>query len=360
MQTRKPPRRTVASTGMHGVFSAFLVFTLAAVAVAAIMLISGVSLVIFPQVPGSAKKTENAAAAAAAGGSGNVGGNGGGFPFLSDFDLSKPIVGGPTKKKLTAEEEDYQQGEAAYQMHLAKRSELMGGRNPTPPYRGWNAGKVKEILLAPTYPCRRQQRLSKRGDASRWLCNVDKLRRNKHPVVYSIGSVTLEFERAVHRSFRATSFVLNPFLEGPVLQQAQSEPFVSFLPVGVGASGQLKGLRKAAPEKEFSTLHAIMGRLNHTRVDVLKIDCERCEEALIPEMVNVFGRERPPAWQVILDIHQIRHVGRTSAVIFALESMGYRLFQSEPTVTCQTCYHLSFVHEQFVDPRVAYPLVSSA
>ncbi|GJP51563.1 hypothetical protein CLOM_g10724 [Closterium sp. NIES-68] len=353
---------------VRALLAALASFLAAAFICVVLILATGASVTIFPVPPVVvAKKAAEAQGGGSAGGAGAAAGEAGGaaaggsgganVPFLSDFDLSKPIVGGPETKKQTIDEADFNHGEAVYQMHVAQRSEMMGGSRPKPPYRGWNAGKVKEVFLSPMYPCRRQQKLARRGEAAWWICNVAKIRRNPHPIIYSIGAVSLDFEDVAARKFKATSFIINPFLEARTKAQIAKRGHLRHVSVGVGAANQIEALRKAAPTKEFLTLHTIMKELNHTHIDILKIDCERCEEAVIPDLVQFFGREQAPASQIILEIHQTHHVGRTTEVMFALEDLGYRLFQAEPASSCNTCYHLSFVHEKFVDPQVPYPPV---
>ncbi|CAI5504228.1 unnamed protein product [Closterium sp. Naga37s-1] len=350
---------------VRALLASFAFFLFAAFFCLVLILATGASVTIFAVPPVIvAKKPAEAQGGGSTGGTGAAAGEAGGaaggsgkenVPFLSDFDLSKPIVGGPERKKQTIEEADFTHGEAVYQMHLAQRNEMMGGSRPKPPFRGWNAGKVKEVFLSPMYPCRRQQKLARKGEAAWWICNVVKIRRNPHPIIYSIGAVNLDFEDAAARKFKATSFIINPFLEARTKAQIARRAHLRHVSVGVGAANQIEALRKAAPTKEFLTLPTIMKELNHTHIDIMKIDCERCEEAVIPDLLQFFGRQQAPASQIILEIHQTHHVGRTTDVMFALEDLGYRLFQAEPASSCNTCYHLSFVHESFVNPQVPYP-----
>ncbi|CAI7782651.1 unnamed protein product [Closterium sp. NIES-54] len=383
---------------VRALLASFAFFLFAAFVCLVLILATGASVTIFAVPPVIvAKKPAEAQGGGSAGVAGAAGGDAGGaaggsgkenVPFLSDFDLSKPIVGGPERKKQTIEEADFTHGEAVYQMHLAQRNEMMGGSRPKPPFRGWNAGKVRGegrgrktkggdlggrcgltegrgAEAGPSFPSadgmrgRRQQKLARKGEAAWWICNVVKIRRNPHPIIYSIGAVNLDFEDAAARKFKATSFIINPFLEARTKAQIARRAHLRHVSVGVGAANQIEALRKAAPTKEFLTLPTIMKELNHTHIDIMKIDCERCEEAVIPDLLQFFGRQRAPASQIILEIHQTHHVGRTTDVMFALEDLGYRLFQAEPASSCNTCYHLSFVHESFVNPQVPYPPVQS-
>ncbi|CAI7835481.1 unnamed protein product, partial [Closterium sp. NIES-53] len=83
----------------------------------------------------------------------------GAAPFLPDFDLSRPVEHGPKGKRLSKEEQEYVSAEAEYQMRLARRNELTGGKRPEPPFPRWKPGKIKEVFLTPTYPCKRAERL---------------------------------------------------------------------------------------------------------------------------------------------------------------------------------------------------------
>lgn len=55
-------------------------------------------------------------------------------------------------------------------MKMIKRLEMMGGKRPdyTRSSSRWKAGKIREVLLSPTYPCARPERLGPEGDGG-WV-----------------------------------------------------------------------------------------------------------------------------------------------------------------------------------------------
>ncbi|CAI5947314.1 unnamed protein product [Closterium sp. NIES-64] len=416
----------------------------------------------------------------------------GAAPFLPDFDLSRPVEHGPKGKRLSKEEQEYVSAEAEYQMRLARRNELTGGKRPEPPFPRWKPGKIKEVFLTPTYPCKRAERLGGTGadgEGGKWVCNIRKLRGGgrrpivfpcpypvppcpcphapvlmplfpcpcshtpvpmplfpltrpcspspapvpphpplfpltrpcspspapvpphpplfpltrpcspspapvpphpplfpltrpcspspapvpphpplfpltrpcfphgqwvcnirklrgggRRPIVYSAGETS--FEQAVRERLRTKAFTFDPFLDDQQAAALRAKHLLRYIPIGLGAGKQLSALRRGAPGKRFATLAQLMGKLNHSHIDVLKIDCERCEERLMEDLLNTFGKENPPAEQILVEIHQIRHVARTTQVLFPLEDMGYRLFNAEanprfdflPQLTCHRLF----------------------
>ncbi|GJP73505.1 hypothetical protein CLOP_g4209 [Closterium sp. NIES-67] len=289
----------------------------------------------------------------------------GAAPFLPDFDLSRPVEHGPKGRRLSKEEQEYVSAEAEYQMRLARRNELTGGKRPEPPFPRWKPGKIKEVFLTPTYPCKRAERLGGTGtdgEGGKWVCNIRKLRAGgRRPIVYSIGSAgETSFEQAVRARLGTKAFTFDPFLDDQQAAAIRAKHILRYIPIGLGAGKQLSALRRGAPGKRFATLAQLMGKLNHSHVDVLKIDCERCEERLMEDLLNAFGKENPPADQILVEIHQIRHVARTTQVLFPLEDMGYRLFNAEANPRCSSCYELSFVHESFLKPKSMFPDAAAA
>ncbi|CAI5509365.1 unnamed protein product [Closterium sp. Naga37s-1] len=382
----------------------------------------------------------------------------GAAPFLPDFDLSRPVEHGPKGKRLSKEEQEYVSAEAEYQMRLARRNELTGGKRPEPPFPRWKPGKIKEVFLTPTYPCKRAERLGgvgADGEGGKYTSEIsarvpvpprprpcpasppplfplapahvpprpclsplltvgvqysetERGRQATHPHasdlptpvrvptpllplapipvplrpvsvptfasgVGSEGETSFEqavreglrtkaftfdpchapfipfpplqrwhvgsagetsFEQAVRERLRTKAFTFDPFLDDQQAAALRAKHLLRYIPIGLGAGKQLSALRRGAPGKRFATLAQLMGKLNHSHIDVLKIDCERCEERLMEDLLNTFGKENPPAEQILVEIHQIRHVARTTQVLFPLEDMGYRLFNAEANPRC--------------------------
>ncbi len=98
------------------------------------------------------------------------------------------------------------------------------------------------------------------------------------------------------------------------------------LPTGHNVSFVMSQDGVEAPVKRISTL---MRELNHTRIDVLKMDIEGAEYAVLQDIV----RTRPDIGQILVEFHH-RMPGHTlretEEAIRGLRSIGYEIFDISP------------------------------
>lgn len=129
------------------------------------------------------------------------------------------------------------------------------------------------------------------------------------------------------------------------MESLKSRPYMKYLPYGIGAERQLSALKRAAPRGQrwrYYSLPKVMDKLNISHIDVVKassstkadklcftralrclcqirhifvkhcyscallfvqVDCDRCEERMIPEWYEVFG-DKAPATQILIQVHQ--------------------------------------------------------
>jgi len=176
----------------------------------------------------------------------------------------------------------------------------------------------------PSYSCTVTARLGAPGDGGKWICDPHRAL-TQECVVYSIGSNDdFSFEEAVHR--------FNPKCEihtfDPTPPKNNRPPFVSFHPwTLLGHSGEDDN-NEAAP---FTyTIPAIMRRLGHDRVSVLKVDCEGCE--LDAFSAPAFRVREGAVQQIQVEIHFDRNPERIHAMLRFLSSRGYAIFSKEPNI----------------------------
>ncbi len=169
-------------------------------------------------------------------------------------------------------------------------------------------------------------------DGYKFLCNLAALRPGC--VVYSLGSNgQFEFEQLMAQATPCSVFTFDCTLKDPAAAAAQLAATagggrVRFLPTCVGASdGEHFGAgagagsaRSGAPGgPEFRTLPALMAQLNHSRVDVLKMDIEGFEyrvlEGLFAEALRG-GDDRFLPMQLALELHaRSEHVAGAAALL---------------------------------------------
>ncbi|CAI5478927.1 unnamed protein product [Closterium sp. Yama58-4] len=136
-------------------------------------------------------------------------------------------------------------------------------------------------------------------------------------------------------------------------------PFLRFHSIGVASSADINEYKKWYPKKKFMRLGEIMRRLGHSYIDVLKVDCEGCEEHFIQELVNANHHKmgaltlhggRLPFGQLLCEFHRTDMPNRTLPLVYGMESLGYRMFHVEPNAQCLHCQEIAFIHETLVKP----------
>lgn len=93
---------------------------------------------------------------------------------------------------------------------------------------------------------------------------------------------------------------------------------------GAGESGG------ARVEFQVRRLPTLMAELGHERLDVLKMDIEGAEYAVLEDLLK--GNLRPP--QILLEFHHGMHgipISRTEAALSGLQAVGYRIFDAQPS-----------------------------
>ncbi|CAI5970833.1 unnamed protein product [Closterium sp. NIES-64] len=172
---------------------------------------------------------------------------------------------------------------------------------------------MKTLVLIPTYPCPANERIGEWGDGGKWTCLLPGAIQ-KNPIVYSIGSFgQYSFEDSIYKILHVQPHTFDPFLVPATAARMQNVSCLHFNPIGLSAASELQNYTAKFPTMQFMTLGGIMQLLNHTYVDVFKIDCEGCEEALIPEIGEANGNAASqlslhggtlPFGQILVEFHK--------------------------------------------------------
>jgi hypothetical protein len=83
-------------------------------------------------------------------------------------------------------------------------------------------------------------------------------------------------------------------------------------------------------ELQVRRLQTLMAELGHTTLDVLKMDVEGAEYAVLDDLLR--GSVRPT--QILLEFHHGMHgipLSRTEQALDALAHAGYRIFDAQPS-----------------------------
>ncbi|GJP58830.1 hypothetical protein CLOP_g3967 [Closterium sp. NIES-67] len=218
--------------------------------------------------------------------------------------------------------------------------------------------------------------------------------------IQRIGSnAEFSFERDISLLLHTSPLTFDPFVPPDFAEHLnQTLDFLTFFSTGLSSQATLAQTRAQHPEQEFLTLAALMARHGHAYVDVLKLDCEGCEEDVLLDLATTtatrqlprvewqreeeedVGVERrggtkglaavgfvrgggegmvrdgeidkvPPVGQILVEMHRVHNASATLPVVRQLESVGYRLFHSESNpYDPKTCMELAFIHRRLVLP----------
>ncbi|CAI5473681.1 unnamed protein product [Closterium sp. Yama58-4] len=247
------------------------------------------------------------------------------------------------------------QAESSFQVNMALRRAAVGAEQPVT----LSLAEMKELIYVPLYPCPYEERIGEWGDGGKWVCMLASALK-KQPIVYSVGSnEQFAFEQGMAESVRTKAFTFDPFITATQQAHMRSLPFLHFHAIGVAGEESLAYYHKQNPDYDFKTLAQLMLFLNHTYVDVLKIDCEGCEVAFVRDIARAYGSEPAtlaskggvlPFGQVLMELHQITNTKAMLALLYTFESLGYRLFHVETNPLCLICIEVAYIHDSLLQP----------
>ncbi|CAI7888861.1 unnamed protein product, partial [Closterium sp. NIES-53] len=240
--------------------------------------------------------------------------------------------------------------ESTYQVNMALRRAAMGGEQPLT----LSLAEMKELIYVPLYPCPYEERIGEWGDGGKWICMIPSALQSK-PLVYSVGSnEQFAFEQGMAESVRTKAFTFDPFITATQQAHMRSLPFLHFHAIGVAGEESLAYYHKQNPDYDFKTLAQLMLFLNHTYVDVLKIDCEGCEvteTTCFYHTSTLTSLHFPPPLSSVTDWHgRITNTKVMLALLYTFESLGYRLFHVETNPLCLICIEVAYIHDSLLQP----------
>ena len=239
--------------------------------------------------------------------------------------------------------------------------------------------------FTPDYNCPLlKQRVGRIGDGGKWVCGLrSSMLQTPGCLVYSLGSDgDTSFEDGMINRTACDVHTFDPTLSQEKLAVVQSRDKLHFYPVGepllsscvyhLYAHGWVQtfaspwpgagvGDPEAHPDSplKLEKLEAIMSRLQHTWIDVLKIDIEGYEWELLRDFYK--SGAKLPATQILMEVH-FKGVNQVVWETFdMLLADKYRVFSVEPNYYCMEgccAKHLiefAFIkvsdHGQIVHPR---------
>jgi len=186
-------------------------------------------------------------------------------------------------------------------------------------------------IFEPTWNCPWLERFGGLGDGGKFVCG---LRFLKPPcVIYSFGSAgDNSFERDVLQFSKCEVFTFDPTTKAPPIMP----PNIFYKNYGLA---EITGTKdQVGPVK---TLQDIMKELNHSFVDLLKVDIELSEWKVFKQLIQ---DQYLPFGQLELEVHWWQ-ISLEELIEFfeGMDQMEFRLFSRDPNLSCLLCQELSFI-----------------
>ena len=196
--------------------------------------------------------------------------------------------------------------------------------------------------------CRSLVRVGPEGDGGKMVC-LDTLPR-KSCITYSLGSrLDFSFELAIKNELGCEIFTFDCTVGN--VSSADIPEGVKFYPWCVGGKEEKRAISSdfgyTGQLGQYYPLQTIMRKLEHTRIDLLKMDIERHEVAVISSLQSQFA-----PLQIVFETHLHNAYGIWNrpmnhdewfSMWKSLDNLGYRIFSYEPNPLCPCCCEWSIL-----------------
>jgi hypothetical protein len=206
------------------------------------------------------------------------------------------------------------------------------------------------------------------GDGPKFVCGVDYIiARTKSMddcLVYNVGSnYEIDFEIAVKNTMpNCNIYTFDPTLDPD--RPYNGGDYSEFRPWGFGLDGQNVSKHVVRLKKtitfETMSLETASKKLGHDGriIDIIKIDCERCEYVAVLDALEAVARGQMAINQIQVEMHRADF--KTIHSLFkAADRAGMRVFHKERNHWgCEgyRCVEYAFVHETFLRKANAYTI----
>jgi hypothetical protein len=200
------------------------------------------------------------------------------------------------------------------------------------------SGKFRMHLFEPTVHCLEEDRLGKLGDGGKFCCGLSRLKNLSNCVVYSMGSHgEMSFENDI-KALDNGNCEVHTF---------DTDPQYGSLWKGLEQRNMYFHAGFVTPNGPLS-LRGRMKSLGHDHIDILKMDIEGSEYAVLREALNPTDPTFPPVniGQLLVEVHESgRNIAwRTYAMLADLERAGLYEFHSEINpYSPWACRELAFI-----------------
>lgn len=178
------------------------------------------------------------------------------------------------------------------------------------------------FIFKPIWNCPFEERIGEIFDGGKWLCNVDRLERDKSCIIYSFGSNGLvEFETDIRRKTNCVIHIFDPTVSLKNLPDG-----IFFHPWCLsGEDGECVIGGNTFKSRSLAT---IIQELGHKRINLLKIDIDGYEWEVIDKLdedhLNLVD-------EMSIEFHW-HGLDAFVRVMTKLQNIGFRAFHNEPNL----------------------------
>jgi hypothetical protein len=195
----------------------------------------------------------------------------------------------------------------------------------------------------PVADCPVRERVGGFSDGAKWVCKNHNMEGCR---VYSFGSagqIGFELEMIEQHGCETFTFDPNP-KSNPTIQKGMCYFAVGMGPTPSGWDVVIDGVKYPT-----LSLVEIAKTLNHSTIDILKIDIEGSEWASVPHFLKEEGFVDLRVSQIMIELHyavnQLSNASNLKDLFTALQDSGYYAFSKEPNLLCgPQCCEYSFLH----------------
>lgn len=192
--------------------------------------------------------------------------------------------------------------------------------------------------IEPTWSCVNERRIGTHGDGGKYICDIASLKtpRKERCVIYSFGSAGQDdFERALAELTTCQIHIFDPTPGIKHDMELRVKAYgANFYSIGLGGASHeinLKGVWEAVHQYDLNimSLPEIMDELNHTKIDILKVDIEGSEFDAFGTALNGCKLNID---LVLIEVHVVgtEAMRKIFNLIASFEECGYRMYHKEP------------------------------
>ena len=177
------------------------------------------------------------------------------------------------------------------------------------------------------------EKVGSMSDGGKWVCGVDSFLQRPSCVVYSFGSKgDTSFEESIIENTACSVWTFDPTLSKQDAAKVSAVSGLEYTAVGLSdKDGEMDINGIVRPVRSLATL---MKERGHTWIDVLKMDIEGAEWAVLNAFIE--AKKPLPVTQAQIEFH-VRKPGDAIETMSGLLGLGMRVFHVEENNYCASC-----------------------